>query len=227
MLNLPDTTIPSLPSLHSFTSALITPNFSHQPISKINPTSMRYYKILLNSYSPYSSSPVLTASKWKRFWKLEIALNARNTWFRILHNKITTKQRLHSYMPLQFQPHCSICPSSASQTETLEHFLFSCPAKYIVCSTALSTYIDSSLQSPTFDQYLDFVHMRSNFTVAADARYPSLSTDQVFSCILQVIWTSHYRFTFDQIPFNPTHFLTAIARALYNLHTQDNIHQIM
>jgi exonuclease III len=227
MLNIPDTNIPSFSALRPFATALMIPKLFHQPSTKLHPTSMRYYKFLLTSYSPPPSSSTLHQSQWKRFWKLEIALNARNTWYRILHHKITTKQYLHSRMPQKFSPHCTICPSSASQIETREHFLFACPSKFAVWSTALSTYIDPSLHSPTFAQYLDFVYMRSTSTVSSDALYPTLSTSQVFSCILQAIWNSHYRFTFDKTPFDSTQVLHAVARALYTLYTHDNIHHLM
>jgi hypothetical protein len=72
-------------------------------------------------------------SKWQQFWQLRIPINARNTWYRILHRKITTKQRRHQFQPNIFTPYCQLCrPRRYSRhghslTETNQHFLFSYP----------------------------------------------------------------------------------------------------
>ncbi|CAO0798701.1 unnamed protein product [Mucor circinelloides] len=77
------------------------------------------------------------------------------------------------------------------------------------------------LNSPTFAQYFDLVRMRSNIAVSHNTNYPSLSTCQVFSCILQVIGNYHYCFTFDKTPLEPIRVLIAAAR-LYTLLFQGN-----
>ncbi|CEP08985.1 hypothetical protein [Parasitella parasitica] len=146
--------------------------------------------------------------------------------------QISSNHKISSTQHLQQESHLThpIQPTTPQQLRYLQ-FPFtrtsSCPSKYAVWSTALSTYIDLSLRSPTFAQYLDFVCMRSNLTISSDTLYPTLSTHRVFSCMLQAIWNSQYRFTFDKTPFNPTQVLTAVDGALYTLNTQDNIHQPM
>lgn len=67
------------------------------------------------------------------------------------------------------------------------------------------------LNSPTFAQYFDLVRMRSNIAVSHNTNYPSLSTCQVFSCILQAIGNYHYRFTFDKTPLDPIRVLIAVT----------------
>ncbi|KAK4511071.1 uncharacterized protein ATC70_012281 [Mucor velutinosus] len=149
--NLPNSNIPSFPALHSFVTTLLIPPEPNniRPTTKV--TSIKYFKCLLTSSSPPTPSYILSSTQWSQFWKLEIALNARNTWYRILLNKIATKELLHLRMSDKFAPHCTICPSRTTNIEMTTHFLFSCPIEYTVLSQALSTYIDPDLQSPTYE----------------------------------------------------------------------------
>ncbi|KAG2206203.1 hypothetical protein INT46_002979 [Mucor plumbeus] len=188
--------------------------------------STKYFKALPSSSPPSPPNSTLSSSKWKSFWKLQIPLNARNTWYRILHKKITTKKKLHLYIPSDYSDKCSLCPAHP-QIENTEHFLFSCSLKYLVWTTALSLYIDPTLISCTYSQYLEFLHMTSSNTRTSFSPYLNLSVSQVFACIQQAIWNSHYRSVFDLIPFVPSHVLSSIQLALFTLHSQENIHSII
>lgn len=125
-----------------------------------------------------------------------------------------------------FSDKCPLCPAP-HQIETDEHFLLSCPLKCLVWSTALSIYIDSTLNSCTYNQYLDLLHMKPTITRTSSLQYPDLSVSQVFACIQQVIWRSHYRSVFDFVPFVTSHILSSIHLSLYTLHTQENIYTII
>jgi len=225
--NLPNSNIPSFPALHSFVTTLLIPPEPNniRPTTKV--TSIKYFKCLLTSSSPPTPSSILSSTQWRQFWKLEIALNARNTWYRILLNKIATKELLHLRMSDKFAPHCTICPSRTTNIETTTHFLFSCPIKYTVWSQALSTYIDPDLQSPTYEQFQELLLLRSPLTVSTSSPYPTLTTYQVFSCILQAIWSCHYRSIFDSFHFEPLQVMLCIGRALYTLDSQDNVHSLL
>jgi hypothetical protein len=184
--NLPDSNIPSFSAFHSFVTTLIRPPEPNNIRPSIQATSIKYYKCLLTSPSSSSPSSILSSSQWRQFWKLEIALNARNTWYRILHNKISTKELLNLRMSDKFTPYCTICPTTSTNIETTEHFLFACPTKFLVWSQALTTYMDPNLQSPTYEHFHELLHLRSTLTVSPSSPYPHLTTYQVFSCILQL-----------------------------------------
>ncbi|KAG2190404.1 hypothetical protein INT46_004661 [Mucor plumbeus] len=188
--------------------------------------STKYFKALLSSSPPSPPKSTLTSSKWKSVWKLQIPLNARNTWYRVLHKKITTKKKLHLHMPSDYSDKCSLCPAH-HQIENTEHFLFSCPLKYLVWTTALSFYIDSTLISCTYNQYLKFLYMTFSNIRTSSSLYPDFSVSQVFAYIQQAIWNSHYRSVFDFIPFHPSHVLSSIQLALFTLYSQENIYSII
>lgn len=222
-----DTNTSNLSALHSFLQAIIrNPSATSNNRSTISSMSTKYFKALPSSSPPPPPNFTLSSSKWKTFWKLQIPLNARNTWYRVLHKKITSKQKLHLYMPSEYSDKCPLCPAP-HQIENTEHFLFSCPLKYLVWTTAISLYIDPTLTSCTYNQYLDFLYMKSTITRTSSLQYSDLSVSQVFACIQQAIWNSHYRFVFDFIPFVPSHVLSSIQLALFTLHSQENIHTII
>ena len=222
-----DTNTSNLSALHSFLQAIIrNPTVTSNNRSAISFMSTKYFKTLPSSSPPPPPNSTLSSSKWKTFWKLQIPLNARNTWYRILHKKITTKKKLYLFMPSKYSDKCSLCPAH-HQIETTEHFLFSCPLKHLVWTTALSLYIDPTLISCTYNQYLDLLYMTSSHTRTFSLPYSVLSVSQVFACIQQAIWNSHYRSVFDFIPFVPSHVLSSIQLALFTLHSQENIHSII
>ncbi|CEP07536.1 hypothetical protein [Parasitella parasitica] len=53
--------------------------------------------------------------------------------------------------------------------------------------------------------------------------YPALSTFQVFVCILQAIWSSHYSSIFEGTSSSPHRILATIHSNLYKLHSQETI----
>ncbi|KAG1126063.1 hypothetical protein G6F42_008147 [Rhizopus arrhizus] len=114
--------------------SLLASSFSFESHSfLLSPPSTNGYKSLPLLTNSSSSSSPLGAVKWKQFWALQIPLNARNTWFRILHGKVTTRQLLHTRLKDPFSSHCPHCRSSLSSStpivEDIEHFLFTCPVK--------------------------------------------------------------------------------------------------
>ncbi|CEP07537.1 hypothetical protein [Parasitella parasitica] len=141
----PTTNTPTLSAHDPFLSLLIA---NPDPV-KFS-MSINYFKNLRSFHlSSLITSSSLPSSKWNTFWKLSIPLNARNTWFRLLHHKIIQKEsssayassinNLLSYLLFSFT------------IETVEHFLFDCPSKHIIWSTVLLTNIDPMFNSPTFN----------------------------------------------------------------------------
>lgn len=69
-------------------------------------------------------------------------------------------------------------------------------------------------QSPTplftIVNYFDLLHLSPSITRSPLVLFPGLSTYQVFACILQAIWSAHYRFVFDVVSFVPNAVLNHI-----------------
>jgi hypothetical protein len=84
--------------------------------------SSKYYKSLL----PTIQSPTTTFRPAQR--STSIPLSARTVWYRCIHKKKPTKQRLHQLISTTYHsPFCSVC--SLSTIEDNFHFLFACLSK--------------------------------------------------------------------------------------------------
>ncbi|KAG0860955.1 hypothetical protein G6F17_000531 [Rhizopus arrhizus] len=68
--------------------------------------------------------------RWLAFWSLHLTATQRNVIYRLINKKIPHKDILHKFFPDKFDtPNCSFC---ASTVDSLQHFLFDCPAKQVV-----------------------------------------------------------------------------------------------
>lgn len=211
--------------LRSFLSSLLSTNFdfdSHSFILTL-PTNRGYKSLPLHSIDSSSHSSSLPADIWKRFWHLQIPLNARNTWFRILHNKITPRRKLHHFLPDQFTPFCPHCHSSLTPLPPIEdaqHFLFSCPHKLFVWRQALSYYLSPRFLHFAYEEYISLLRFDLNFDRSHHSQFPDLSVFQIFACVQQGIWYAHYRQVFQHVPFNSELVLLYIHRLVSTLASQ-------
>ncbi|KAI8643356.1 hypothetical protein BD408DRAFT_342553, partial [Parasitella parasitica] len=81
-------------------------------------------------------------------------------------------------------------------TETIKHFLFSCPPKLLVWREMYQTYIHSStLSDANFLHSLQQVLLCSPPPQDRDTSVPptDLSFRQLFAVILVTIWQTHWR----------------------------------
>ncbi|KAK4516930.1 uncharacterized protein ATC70_000258 [Mucor velutinosus] len=219
------TTLPTIDQLHPLLTSLISSQFdlaSHQV--KIVAPSTKGFKSLPSSTPVVSPAPVLTPTRWKTFWSLRIPLNARNTWFRVLHHKISTRERIQSRLKTPFNATCTICNSS---TETTEHFLFACPLKRFFWRTAILTYMLPRIQQDTYSNFQQLLHLEHPSSRHQHPLFPSLSVHQVFACMLQTVWYYHYQHHFHQSTFLPSILLSYLRNSLTTLHSQENFHQIL
>ncbi|KAK4516082.1 uncharacterized protein ATC70_011044 [Mucor velutinosus] len=188
------------------------------------PTNQGFKSLPLHS-NPFSHSSSLGVAKWKQFWSLQVPLNARNTWFRIFHEKVTTCQLLHQRLRDSFTPYCPHCQSSSFTSSTViedtEHFLFSCPQKLDVWRQTLSLYLSSRFAHVAYEEYIAIIlHLRLDIDRSSHELFPALSVFQVFACIQQAIWSAHYRQVFQHIPFIPSTVIHSIHHTLLNLDSQ-------
>ncbi|KAI8994704.1 hypothetical protein BDB01DRAFT_753569 [Pilobolus umbonatus] len=187
---------PSIVSCNSSLVLLFLPR--RGPISQ--------YKNLIPS-PPITTSPS-QAESWISFWKLQIPLPARTIWYPALHGKIPTPPRVHSghyttrsllhkmnptIFPTDNCPRCSNNP--LSNTESITHFLFTCPSSVTVWVALYSEYVSPNITTVQLQYLLDkLLHISGN--------HPRLFTS--ISCGLQAIWLSHWNAVFQNRPFETT-----------------------
>lgn len=71
--------------------------------------------------------PQASNKLWSTFWQTPFPHQARNILWRIYHNKLSSKSRLHRIAPSYFTD--SSCIFCGWDDEDDEHFLWSCPSK--------------------------------------------------------------------------------------------------
>ncbi|KAI8364276.1 hypothetical protein EDC96DRAFT_594045 [Choanephora cucurbitarum] len=165
---------------------------------------------------------VLSPPNWSIFWSLTIPLQARTVWYRLLHKKIPCRSLVHQLIPSSFpSPLCHVCSTSE---ETIDHFLFLCPAKASVWMTILTTYIHPFIRFVPSDipRLLLCIYRFLPVTRIREPSLPlsSLSQEQIFVCTLLGIWQTHWHSVFQDTPFSTTTALNTVTRHLNLLFNQ-------
>ncbi|KAJ8656675.1 hypothetical protein O0I10_007521 [Lichtheimia ornata] len=81
---------------------------------------------------------IYPVSFWKRFWRSMIPHKAFTPWWRLLHDTIGTRQKLHGWnIPEVESPICQICKAAP---EDLYHFVVGCPSKRQFWIDALNAF---------------------------------------------------------------------------------------
>jgi hypothetical protein len=129
-------------------------------------------------------------------------------------------------MPDKFDPYCPHCPRRRNRRNTThkennQHFLFACPKKLPVWTTAICTYVDPSYAHFNFLHFYAILKLDTNIQRTTTVPFQSLSIYQVFACVLQAIWAAHYRAIFADIPFVPLAVLSTIHKNLAVLHNEE------
>ncbi|KAI9004019.1 hypothetical protein CLU79DRAFT_783318, partial [Phycomyces nitens] len=113
----------------------------HYSVDSITPKPFRV--IVTSVPNPPLFSPTLSLAKWKFFWRINIHHSTRNIWFRALHDKLSSSQRLNQILPVVFpSPLCRICLLS---TDTAVHFLYLCPQKWLVWIVVWQRFLGMNL----------------------------------------------------------------------------------
>ncbi|KAK4515490.1 uncharacterized protein ATC70_010440 [Mucor velutinosus] len=216
---------PTIDSLHSFLTSIISCQFdleSHQ--FRMADPSTKGFKSLPSSTPLPAPVPILTPNRWKTFWSLRIPLNARNTWYRVLHHKIATGETLQRRLKVPYDATCTICRSSM---ETTEHFLFACPIKRSFWTTALRTYMPPPINQNSYSNFRKFLLLEHYPSRQQHPLFPDLSVPQVFACMLHTIWYYHYQHLFQHTPFLPSILLSYLQKCLSTLQSQETLDQVL
>ncbi|OAD74519.1 hypothetical protein PHYBLDRAFT_144960 [Phycomyces blakesleeanus NRRL 1555(-)] len=150
-------------------------------------------------------SPHLSPRQLHSFWSFTLPHQARNVWFRGLHNKLSCRALLHHIMPFTVpSPLCNICQMSI---EMQEHFLLSCPLKSAVWLGIwlefLSTVPPPSALSLAFTSFL--------FPPTLN---PSIPAALVFGLTILAIWDYHWTLHFNSAPFLPFLVLATARKSI-------------
>ncbi|KAG1448084.1 hypothetical protein G6F56_009048 [Rhizopus delemar] len=83
--------------------------------------------------------PHASTKLWSTFWQTPFPHHARSILWRIYHNKLSSKSRLHRIVPSYFTD--SSCIFCGWDDEDDEHFLWSCPSKQSIWSSLASRFL--------------------------------------------------------------------------------------
>lgn len=142
------------------------------------------------------------------------------------------RQLLNTRLPSLFTPYCELCRPTRyrrhghSPTETNQHFLFSCPKKIQVWTTAVVHYIDPSFAHFSFLHYSAIIKLQPTITRTPSVPFQRLSLYQVFACILQAIWTAHYQAVFADTPFAPLSVIAKLHKSLAKLDHEESLNTL-
>jgi len=148
----------------------------------------------------------VTNGAWTAFWNADIPHQARTAWWRLLHDKIPHRLRLHRRQPdVHKSPKCYFCKR---EDEDDFHLFVGCQSKWPIWSQALQELAPSArLDSPTMVwQILLLMEYK-------DIRKTSgTSILSSFGLILVSIWQFHWKCSIEQKRWVPEACLWAIRR---------------
>ncbi|KAJ8656561.1 hypothetical protein O0I10_007638 [Lichtheimia ornata] len=192
-----------LPSLSHWTLQVSTRCHTSVPTSTL--TQLRrswhpHWKLMLSRPRPPEILPrplcfIYPSSFWKRFWRSEIPHKAFTPWWRLLHDSIGTRQKLHSWKIAEVDtPICRICKT---EPEDLHHLFVDCPRKHQFWIDALNAF-DLSATFPTKHSIWHALHTLQS----APRSYLADSTMYRFGIIIAILWRYHWRCILDHTEWN-------------------------
>lgn len=168
----------------------------------------------INHIFPSDEVGTVPARKWQLFWSLDIPHSVRTVRFRILHGKISCRVILHRLAPTHFDsPSCPLCNDGE---DSVDHFRFSCPEKWPIWRRIWRE---------------SFIMRDISVDAVRDALYhpefphdpPVIPSYRIIACILQGIWNAHWRFVFDEVPFQLDPICLSITRQIRHAISESSI----
>ena len=136
-----------------------------------------------------------SSSFWKRFWNLDIPLAIRTPWYRLLHRKFPNAERLQALVPNICDSHCRLC-GDPSTPENSDHFLFRCPSKLIIWRLLWKQFFG------VHDVPLLDIANALYKLIFPRQKLRLIQNDSIIGCAFLGIWKAHWRFIFDNTPFD-------------------------
>jgi hypothetical protein len=152
------------------------------------------------SSSRYETIPKI---KWIIWWKLPILHEARSPWWRLLHDKLLHRKRLHTVDPIKYPS--STCPLCKKEDEDEYHFVVGCHLKWEAWKKGLDIVQYPSSYSQPFDIWQTLL-LQHRIEVSTEKRHPLVS----MSIVWAAIWKTHWFCTIEQQPWSLQMCLQAI-----------------
>ncbi|CDS10936.1 hypothetical protein LRAMOSA11422 [Lichtheimia ramosa] len=128
---------------------------------------------------------------WQQFWRLPLPSKSITAWWRILHDCVAYRVKLHRWQPSRYPS--TECPICQTAPETLYHMIVDCPRKRPFWLDALSTYQLLGKFPTQASIWHALVQLR--FTNGTTVPIPDLIR---LGCILAVLWRHHWRCVIDE-----------------------------
>ncbi|ORZ02087.1 hypothetical protein BCR42DRAFT_308216, partial [Absidia repens] len=150
----------------------------------------------------------ISPKQWSQFWKIRLTPPARNTWFRLIHNKWPSMTRLNHFMPSTYpSPHCQYCFYPSQDTR---HLAINCPSRLQVWQAIWSLLLPTHPFDPDIIWYsLLFFHNSPDITTISHHHW-----HQFLGMTLHAIWTAHWANIFDNVPFSPSYIIKTVSASL-------------
>jgi hypothetical protein len=149
--------------------------------------------------TPNTSVPCRKSADWIHFWRIPLTHQARNIWFRALHDKLPYRSRLHNWSPHSFlSPYCILCASNTIEDQS--HFLFDCPNKRSVWEGAWISFFDSEFSMDAVRRavlYFDYPRVLHLLGVP-----PAVCIGYT----LLAIWRNHFSYIFQRNTVQPSKY---------------------
>ncbi|KAG0777450.1 hypothetical protein G6F22_011865 [Rhizopus arrhizus] len=182
-------------TFNAFCSALVDPLIDPNK-SVITPKSFRQAHLQKIKQSLAGTlGHTRSSSFWKRFWNLDIPLAIRTPWYRLLHRKFPNAERLQALVPNICDSHCRLC-GDPSTPENSDHFLFRCPSKLIIWRLLWKQFFG------VHDVPLLDIANALYKLIFPRQKLRLIQNDSIIGCAFLGIWKAHWRFIFDNTPFD-------------------------
>ncbi|KAI8968078.1 hypothetical protein BDB01DRAFT_706195, partial [Pilobolus umbonatus] len=133
---------------------------------------------------------LLKPSLWKVFWSLKMSAKAFTPWWRLLHNSIGHRTKLHRWSSTHFDtPVCGIC---SRENESLYHFSVGCIRK---SNFWMDVY--TALDKPEFLSSEMAVWTALTSLSQLDNSHCSPEDLAILGCAFSSLWKYHWRSVID------------------------------
>ncbi|KAI8969594.1 hypothetical protein BDB01DRAFT_704789, partial [Pilobolus umbonatus] len=184
-------------------SFVVSPKLKSVPVAFARPSEIRRLwhpdlpLVLSPPFPPMAikSSWLISSGSWSVFWKLPLTHKAVTPWWRLLHDRIRVKARLHRWSP----SFCSspLCPICLQALEDGYHFVVGCPVKSkywhdVIAHTGLSDLAASDI---------DIWCLLSTFS---RIRNVSARPDQLalLGAAFSTLWRFYWLCFFENVPWS-------------------------
>jgi hypothetical protein len=168
---------------------------------------------------PKGFNKLIPQQQWKLFYKTPMHQSARNIWYKLIHNKLPTRQMLFQCQVTSVEnDKCIQC----NEIEDARHLLISCPIKHDVWRAIFVEHVSDPTTTNPHRIYNDIKNLSlTRYLLFKPAM--KFNIFDFFGTILRAIWAHHFLVFFQGVPFNPESIVKKINKELVKLSNMDSI----